>query len=1236
MKIRWLPAATFLLCLGVALRAQPADGVQPHAGMLRYPDVSATQIIFVYANKLWIAPREGGLASPVASPSGSVSFPKFSADGKTIAFIGNYDGLRSIYTLPVEGGVPNRVTYHPSGGQLCNWTPDGKLLYSAGGVIGMDRMAQLYVVSPKGGLPEKLPVPYGTDAAVSADGRWLAYIPYSTDFRTWKRYRGGMATDIWLFDLQEKKSRKITDWEGTDTLPMWRGARFYYLSDNGPEHRLNIWCCDTRTGKRQQVTKYADWDVKWPSMGPGPKGEGEIVYQYGSGLYLLDLATGKASVIRVRIPGDRPTLRARAVDDGKYIAGWGISPSGKRAVIEARGDIWTSPVKEGTPRNLTRTSGAAERSPAWSPDGRWIAYLSDATGEYELYITQSDGRGETKQLTRDGRVFRYGPAWSPNSKYIVFADKTGALYLYTVASGQAKLLDTDPWANPLNASWSPDSRWVTYAKTGSRSRTPAIWLCNVETGDRKQVTSGMFPDFQPVFDHKGDYLYFASNRSFRPTYDDLGESWIYTGTHVLLAAPLRADMSSPYNPKSDEETWSEPPKEAQPGKGDEKGPKTGVFAGTEARQTTSYAEDEVSGVWNGTVTGDPIPGGSMTFKATLKLGANNAVTGTLEAMTGSGSITGTWNPSTKELNLSVAMSDGGTATINARISGSTMTGTATVQGMTFQIKAERVGGAAPGGAGAQEKKDGAAPGPKAPEKIAIDFEGFEARAIPLPVKSGRFGQLAVNDRNQLIYARLPVPGSEEPPSIKLFDINDEKKEEKTVAGGASNYDISPDGKKLLVVRGQMASIQDASPGATGDTVVTSGMTAMIEPRAEWKQIFTDAWRMERDFFYDPNMHGVNWPAVRDHYAAMLADCANREDVGYVISEMISELNVGHAYYFGGDIESQPSISVGMLGADFALQDGAYKITKIYQGAPWDSDARGPLSQPGVKVKEGDYLLAVNGVPLDTTRDPWAAFQGMADRVVTLTFSDKPKPDKTARDIPLRLMGSDGYLRYRAWIEKNRAYVEKQTGGRVGYIYVPNTGTDGQNDLVRQLLGQIGKDALIIDERWNGGGQIPTRFIELLNRPVTNYWARRDGNDWPWPPDGHRGPKCMLINGLAGSGGDAFPWYFRQAKLGKLIGTRTWGGLVGLSGNPGLIDGGYASVPTFAFYKPDGTWGVEGHGVDPDIEVMDDPALMVNGGDPQLDAAIKLMLDELKRAPYVPPKRPAYPNRSGMGSNPKDR
>jgi tricorn protease len=530
---------------------------------------------------------------------------------------------------------------------------------------------------------------------------------------------------------------------------------------------------------------------------------------------------------------------------------------------------------------------------------------------------------------------------------------------------------------------------------------------------------------------------------------------------------------------------------------------------------------------------------------------------------------------------------------------------------------------------------------KKPEPVKIDLDGFEQRAVQLPVGRGNFSQLTVNEKGKLIYERNPIRGEDGEVSVHLLDLDEDKddEKEKTVVKGIRGYAMSADGKKLLVVNEQraMAIVEAKADQKMKDMVSTSGMIARIDPRQEWEQIFNEAWRVQRDYFYDPNMHGVNWTAVREHYRPMVKDCASREDLSYVIREMISELNVGHSYYFGGDEERGPSVNVGMPGCDFVLENGAYRIARILEGGAWDVDGRGPLSQPGIDVKVGDYLLAVNGVPVDTAKDPWAAFLGLANRTVTFTVSEEPKDSDKSRHVLVELGDSEYMLRYRAWVEKNRAYVAEKTGGRVGYIYVPNTSIWGQNELVRQYVGQRDMDALIIDERWNGGGQIPTRFIELLNRPIANYWALRDRDDtFPWPPDAHQGPKCMLINGLAGSGGDYFPFWFREAGVGKLVGTRTWGGLVGISGNPALIDGGYTSAPTFAFFEKDGTWGIEGHGVEPDIEVIDDPSKMVGGKDPQLDAAVELMLDEIKSNPYKKPKRPAYPDRSGMGIRDQDK
>ncbi len=1130
MKVTWLSpcAATWLAWLALGLTAALAQeaGVRrpieapaarsPHAGMLRYPDISAKHVVFVYANDIWIAPREGGLASPLASPPGAEASPKFSPDGTHIAFVGNYDGNRDLYTIPVTGGLPQRVTHHPDEEALCDWTAGGDLLFFFDGLAPLRRQTQLFVVSPGGGLPRQCPVPYGANGAISPDGRYLAYTPHTIDNRTWKRYRGGMATDIWLMDLQTRDAKRITEWEGTDTQPMWQGSTLYYLSDAGREHRLNIWAYDTLKGQRRQVTTFSEYDAKSPSIGPGPRGEGEIILQYGPWLVAIELPSGNQRLINIQIPGDRSAPRPRSVDVSKFLGNFDLSPTAKRAVVEARGDIWTLPAGNGIPRNLTATSGTAERDPAWSPDGRWVAYFSDATGEYELCITQSDGAGETRQLTSGSATFYQDPTWSPDSKQIAFADKAGSIYLHSLTSHKTRKLDTDPLARRHRMSWSPNSAWLAYLKHGDNGAS-SIWLYDVAGGKAHQATAGMFHDSWPTFSRDGKYLFFASNRRFdSPVYDDIGDTFVYTNTDVLMIVPLKEDTPLPWRPTNDEEDFS-------------------------GRRVLTAIGDMARGVRTAVASGVGAGGGY------------------------------------------------------------------------------------------------------------IDLAGFERRAMALPnVAPGSFSYIEPVSLTTLAFVRgggragaggRGTAGSTEP-GIKLYDIR--SRSESTLVAGATNARASSNGSRLIFSRGGGLSLINPAPQQSPSSLSTAGMTTTIDPREEWQQLFTEAWRIQRDFFYDPTMHGVDWPAVRERYERMLDDCAGREDVSFVIGEMISELNVGHAYVRGaGDVESAPSVPVGMLGCDYELHQysptaAAYRIGRIYEGAAWDYDARGPLSQLGVKVKEGDYLLAVNGTPVSIRKDPWAAFIGLAGRVTKLTVSDKPQLDSSARDVLVTPLATEAPLRYRWWVERNRAYVAEKTGGQVGYVYVPDTGVTGQNEFVRQLHSQTEKKALVIDERWNSGGQIPTRFIELLNRPVTNYWARRDGQDWKWPRDGHQGPKCMLINGLAGSGGDALPHYFRQRGLGKLIGTRTWGGLVGISGNPGLIDGGYISAPTFAFYETDGTWGIEGHGVDPDIPVIDDPSKMQGGADPQLDAAIAHLKEEVQKHPYVAPKRPPYPNRKGLGIQEEDR
>ncbi len=1228
--------------------------VRPHAGMLRYPDVSQSHIVFSYANDLWIAPKGGGSATKLSSPSGPEALARFSPDGQTVAFSGNYDGGRDLYTVPVAGGAPHRVTHHPSAEWLTDWTTQGELLFFQNGLAGLARQTQILTVSPAGGLPTRLPVPYGANGAISPDGEWLAYTPHTIDTRTWKRYRGGMATDIWLYNLRTNESRRITEWEGTDSIPMWHGTRVFYLSDGGPEHRLNIWSYDTANGRREQVTEFEEYDCKFPSVGPGDSGEGEIVFQNGAGLYLLDLGTGRSERVTVTIPGDRPKIRERTVDAAKFLAAGGISSTGKRAVVEARGDIWTVPAEHGPVRHISHTSSAAERSPAWSPDGRWIAYFSDASGEYELHVTQSDGKGEPRQVTSGNKTYFFQIRWAPDSEKLVVTDKAGNLILVTLESGEQRVLDRDEWANQPELSWSKDSRWLAYNKTGTESGTSAIWIYDLENDTKHQVTSGFFNDSDPVFSRKGDYLYYASARDFTsPRYEDVGTTFVYSDTVRLIAVPLNVEVENPRKIESDEETWEEekPEKEdeaadeaedeaegGETDEADEAGDKPGADEAEEPRSP-------IHGVWAGKASGfKQIPGmeaDEIEFKITIIVREDGTIVASSEVMGESQDYDSvTFDEESGEFTATRSQ-QGMTTKIEATLEGETLRGTWSLVELGFSGPWEAT-------KTDEEPDESEVGGGEADDKpVEIDLEGFESRGVELSIPSGRLSDLVSNDKGNLIYVRY---GADGPPAIKLYDITDDEPEEKMVLGGAGLVDISADGKKLLVAQGSdRFAIVGAGTGQTFDKPLsTDGFDKHIDPRAEWEQIFTDAWRRHRDFFYVANMHGVDWDAVYEQYHAMLADAASREDVSFIIGEMISELNVGHAYYWGGDGESEDSRTVGMLGADFEIataEDGegepvsAYRLVKLYEGASWDSDARNPLLQQGMDIKPGVHLLAVNGRRVSTEKDPWAAFVGLAGKETTLTFADALVGDeetRNERDLTITLLSSEQDLRYRAWIEANRQYVEKATEGQVGYIYVPDTGVNGQNNLFRQFYGQIGKAALIIDERWNGGGQIPTRFIELLNRPRTNYWARRDGKDWPWPPDSHQGPKCMLINGLAGSGGDMFPWLFRFNGLGKLIGTRTWGGLVGISGVPGLIDGGYTAVPTFGFYETDGTWGVEGHGVDPDIEVVDDPSKLAEGIDPQLDAAIELMLGEIETRGYRPAPRPADPERAGMGIKDDDR
>jgi tricorn protease len=991
--------------------------------------------------------------------------PRFSPDGRTLAFVANLEGNQDIYTIPVEGGAPSRVTYLPRGKALCQWTAAGQLLFYTNSLSFTPLAMQLFSVPAAGGMPRRAPVSYGADGAISPDGQYLAYTqnwPNSL-MDTWKRYAGGMAQDIWLFNLRTQSSRRLTDWKGADRNPMWRGETLYYISDEGPEHRHNIWAMDIKSGQRRQITRFAEYDVKNPSVGPGLREQGEIVFQYASDLYLLDLGTEKSSRVEVAVPQEGRAVGPVKVDAANYISNLSVSPSGDRVVAEARGDIWILSPADRPAINLTRTSGAFERDPAYSPDGKWVAYFSDSTGEYELYIANTDGSGRPNQLTRRGPGFRYRPVWSPDSNRISFIDQANAVYVHTIESGETKRVDSDEWGERPQLSWSGDSRLLAYTKTNANSLS-SVWVYNAATAATTRVTSGFYDDFFPAFDPKGDYLYFVSTRNYSsPTLNPLNNNFVYNGQDTIIAIDL---------------------------------------------------------------------------------------------------------------------------------------------------------------------KRGAGP-------LDLRLGEVEGRATRLPVQAWNIRNLGVAQDGRLIYARIDQDGAR---SVAAFDPA--KQKEIILAEGVNYFSLSSDGRHIVSRKGSEITIHDLTGDQQkGVPVSAKELTVEIDPRIEWRQIFYDTWRLYRDFFYDPGMHGVDWPAMRERYAKLLDACATREDVNYVIGEMVGELNVGHAYMTNqGDTEKPPAaVSVGMLGADFELKGGAYQITKIYEGARWETEARGPLSQPGLKVKAGDYLIAVNGKPVDVSKDPRAAFLGLAGRDLTLTLSDKPAAGENAWRITVKPLADEAGLRQLAWIEANRKYVERETGGKVGYLHLLDFSINGLNAMVRQLYGQVDKDGLIIDARWSTGGFLGDVFAGLLDPVTLNHLGGRYSLDRPVPWRYHRGPKRLIVSGMTVSAGENFAYYFRKLARGKIIGSRTWGGLIGLNGNPSLIDGGYFNIPNAPFFEDNGTWMIEGYGLDPDVEVIGDPGSSMDGaGDHQLNAAIKDILEEIRRRPIAKPRRPAYPDRSRMGIKDADK
>jgi tricorn protease len=1107
--------------LAVALVAIPAKAPALAAAdpvpdgptkLLRFADISKDKVVFAYAGDLWIASREGGAARRLTSHVGDELYPKFSPDGKWIAFTGEYDGNPDVYVISAEGGEPKRLTFHPGNDMVLGWTPDGKdiLFRSDRFSAPPGRYTKLFLVSPQGGPAKPLQVPRASLTTFSPDGNKIAYLETSQEFRTWKRYRGGWSLPIAIFDLKKNSYEELPKTAGMDLFPMWHGNSIYFISDR--DGVMNLFNYDLGSKQTKKLTDYKEYDIKWPSLGPDA-----IVYENGGSLYEFTLASGKtrnlAIVVRAEDVETRPEFKSVAQAIGSY----SLSPSAARALVEARGNIFTVPAEHGSIRALTTNHSAAhELNPAWSPDGKWIAYLSDKTGEFEIYTRPQMG-GEETRITTDGGVYRYGPAWSPDSKKLLYWDKLHQLWFVGLEDKKPVLVDKSEYGDINDGSWSPDSLWLTYSKPHRRGSND-VFLYSLGTKKITKVSAGFYSDNNPVFDDNGKYLYFISTRYFYPSVGQLDQRFNYYSTDGIFAVTLKADEASPFKPQSDEEKAADEKKEKDEKKDDKKA--------ADAKPGEKKPDEQKEGKKD-------------------------------------------------------------------------------------------------------EKKDEKKPEPVKP--IQIDLEGISSRVAPAPISAGILNNLAAR-KDKFFYISTPQEarqfGAGDRSSKNVLHVYDvTKREDKVLLDGIDGYDLDKEGKKVIYKAGPVYGIVEAVPGKAkvGEGKLNlSELQVKIDPREEWREVFHEAWRVERDFYWDPNMTGHNWKKIGERYEALLPWVAHRSDLNYIIGEMIAELSTSHTYVGGGDQPAKPHVSVGMLGADFELDGGYFRIAKIYPGENWNDSTRSPLTEPGLKVKAGDYLIAVDGQEARSNQDVYSYFQELAGKLVTLKINSKSTPEG-AWEITVKPTGAETGPRYLDWMDENRRKVAEATGGRIGYMHVPDTSFPGIIAFDKQFTAQLDRDGIIVDERYNSGGQIPDFYTEKLRRELLSALAPREGKDVPWPPVAIYGPKIMIVNELAGSGGDAFPWFFHRQKIGPIVGMRTWGGLVGISRGIPLHDGGNVTAPEFAFWSADngGEWIVENHGVDPDYVVPQRPDLVVAGHDPQLEKAIELAKEALKNYKGLP-ARPKYP------------
>jgi tricorn protease len=1072
------------------------------ARVLRFPTVSNDQIVFSCAGDLYTVPIAGGVARKLtAFYEGYEAFPRFSPDGSSIAFTGEYDGNREVYLIPAGGGAPKRLTYTPSLGRddiadrmgpnnlVMGWAHDGKrIVFRSRMAEWNDFNGQLYLASKDGGTPERIPLPRGGFCSFSPDDKKLAYNRIFREFRTWKRYRGGMADDIWIYDFAAKTVENITANPALDIIPMWSGDRIYFLSDRDEAKRMNLYVYDLASKATRKLTSFAEFDIKFPSLGPK-----HIVFENGGYVYTFDLATEQTARVPVVIADDMVSGRGKVVKVDGRVTNYEIGPDGQRALFGARGDIFTVPAKFGNTRNLTMTSGVHERASKWSPDGRTIAFISDRSGTEEIWLMNQDGTGEPRQLTTGGDTYKYQIRWSPDGSKVLWNDKMLRLSFVDVASKAITVVVTAEAGEIFQFDWSPDSRWVAYAKPETQGAN-RIYLYSIEAKKTFPVTDTWYNSGGPAFGRDGKYLFFVSDRDFDPVYSSTEWNHAYLAMSRVYFVTLAKDTKSPFAPKSDE-VAVKPEKAAAP-------------ARAAAAASAAAPEDKKTA----------------------------------------------------------------------------------------------------------DKKESSG--------VKVDPDGLMDRLVALPIDRANYGDInSIGDT--VYYGRFK--DFDEAPSLMLYDLAELKEKD---LGRITGYEISADGKKMLVQKEGAYGIIDLPKGPINleQKLNLTGMEVALDLRQEWDQIYVECGRQMKEFFYAPNMHGVDWEALRLRYKPLAAAVNHRADLTYVIGELIGELSAGHTYVGGGEVPVPRKVKVGMLGAKFErdASTGFYRIAKILKGQSWERGLRSPLAELGVNVREGEYLLAINGRPLDKMADMYEALYNTAGKQVTLKVAAGPD-GKSGRDVVVVPIETENALYYHDWVEGNIAKVDKATGGKVGYIHIPNMGVDGLNEFVKHFYPQLRKKALIIDVRGNGGGNVSPMVIDRLVREMVMVEVMRDQAPRPDPGEAFLGPKICLCDEFSASDGDIFPYRFKTLKLGKLIGKRTWGGVVGIRGTLPLLDGGFLNKPESAPYSPDGKgWIIEGVGVEPDIVVDNDPAREFAGVDDQLNKGIEVILEELKTKGREIPPVPPFP------------